>query len=98
MTDPAPITQDGTTVVIRGEALPLLYRAVFALTLHQHRDGIAPSPLLAEALRVLYRATTSRSRHPLDATTLAPASCNGQHGDLIGIAEAAEVLPDAGPF
>ena len=73
MTDtPPPITQDGTTVVIRGEALPLLYRAVFALRLRQHRDGIAPTPLLTEAIRVLYWATTSRSRHPLDATTLTP--------------------------
>ena len=97
MTDPAPITQDGTTVVIGGDGVRLLYRAVFACAC----DSTASwhhRPLLNQALTTLYRACMSPTRHPLDTTAPAPASCNGQHGDLIGIAQAAEVLPDGGPF
>ena len=39
MTDPPPITQVGTTVLIQGEALPLMYRATLALIARRHRDG-----------------------------------------------------------
>lgn len=50
MTDAAPITQIGTTVVISGDALPLLYRATSALIARRSRDGladIAQEPLFA---------------------------------------------------
>jgi hypothetical protein len=37
MTD-APITQRAGVVVIQGDAVPLLYRAVLALIARRHRD------------------------------------------------------------
>jgi hypothetical protein len=90
MTDAAPITQIGTTVVIQGDAVPLMYQATLALI--AHRDGLAGSPLLQQARLAFYRATMSPARHE-DAPASPPeASCNGQDGDWIGIAEASRLL------
>jgi hypothetical protein len=75
MTDPPPITQIGTTVLIQGDALPLMYRAVLALAARHNRDGITPPPLLHELRAALFRATTmSPPRHEL-ANALASSSC-----------------------
>ena len=52
MTDTAPITQHGDSVVIRGAALPLLYRACFAMTLRLHRNGVASPPVLRETTQI----------------------------------------------
>ena len=84
-------------VVIRGQALQLVYRGLFSLRLRQHRDGIAPTPLLTEAIRVLYRACVelqmSQKRHFLASNTVAEAGCNGQDGaEPIGVSEAAVIL------
>ena len=44
MTDQAPITQCDGAVVIRGAALPLMYRSTLALNARRSRDGLAASP------------------------------------------------------
>ena len=93
MTDPAPITQHGDGVIIRGPALALVYRALHALIIRQHRDGVAVSPLLNEARRVVYNATMSARGHPLDQSPPSESQCDGQYGDdLIGVAAAARLL------
>jgi len=79
MTDAAPITptcHDG--VLIRGAALPLMYRSTLALIARRHRDGLAASPLLLEACRILYRATLSQPRHNIAHLALAESRCTGQ--------------------
>ena len=65
MTDPSPITQHDGTVLIRGAALPLLYRATLALIQRRNRDGLTASPLLQQACTTLYRATMSRAVYAL---------------------------------
>ena len=96
MTDDAPpITQRGDAVIIQGErALALLYRACFALTLRNHRDGVAPPPLLHELARHLHRATMSARGHKdAPSPTSREAGSDGQYGDdLIGSAEVAALL------
>jgi hypothetical protein len=93
---PPPITQIGTTVLIQGDALPVLYRCVLAGIARHHRDGVASPPLLHELRAQLYRATTttmSPARHK-DAGQPQPVSgCTCQHGDdWIGAGEAAALL------
>ena len=93
MTDPPPITQHGDGVLIRGPALALVYRALHALIIRYHRDGVAVSPLLNEARRIVYRATMSARGHEIDTTTSTESGCGGQYGDdLIDSAEAAALL------
>lgn len=70
----------------------MLYRATLALIARRSRDGLAASPLLIEARTTLYRACVSPARHNLAQLTPAESGCNGQDDDLIGIAEAAELL------
>ena len=49
MTDhPPPVVQRGSAVLIRGAALPLMYRATLALTARRSHDGLAVSPLVHE--------------------------------------------------
>jgi excisionase family DNA binding protein len=86
------ITQDGG-VVVQGDALPLLYRAVLALAARHNRDGITPSPLLHELRAALFRATTmSPTRHQLANALASSSCCGGQDpSDLISVAEAAEL-------
>ena len=76
--DAAPITQIGTTVLIQGAALPVLYRACLALIARRSRDGQAPSPLLQEARRTFYRVCMSAQRRKGAAYHLAESRCNGQ--------------------
>ena len=84
--DPIELRADGT-VVIRGEALPLLYRAVLALAIRHRHDGVSSPPLLREATRVLYRACLSESRHEDDERPSPEPSCNGQDGSWLSVAE-----------
>jgi hypothetical protein len=88
-----PITQDGGVVIVRGEALRVLYRATLALAARHHRDGLA-SPALLHALRAeLYRASMSRSRRKLATAVDTPACCTCQDGDdWIGVAAASALL------
>ena len=58
MTDPPPITQTGTTVLIQGAALALMYRATLTLIACRHRDGWPHDDLAAP--RTWY-GSTSRS-------------------------------------
>jgi excisionase family DNA binding protein len=94
MTDPPPITQDGDTVLIRGAALPMAYRATLALILREHRDGVTPSPLLHQLRRELYRATTmSPPRHKDAGHTTGGPCCNGQGAsDWCSVGEASALL------
>lgn len=55
MTDPAPITPCDGGVLIRGAALPMMYRAVLALIARRSRDGL-PSHDLQQLRTALYRA------------------------------------------
>ena len=95
-TDPSPIVQRDGAVIIRGDALPLLYRAVHALTIRHRRDGVSSPPLLHTLRAELFRAVTSRPRHRLAETTPTKSCCTCQDGDdgddLIGTAEAATLL------
>ena len=87
--DAAPITHTGTTVVLSGDALPLMYRAVLALIARRHRDGLAASPLLQQARIAFFRATVMSSRrHGIDDSPSPVSRCAGQDGDLIGVAAA----------
>ena len=91
--DPPPIVaRDDGTVVVSGAAVPLLYRAVHALAIRQHRDGLAPPPLLAEARTALFRAATSRRRHRLDETPPTTPCCDGHDSAYVDSAAAAELL------
>ena len=58
MTDP-PIRQRDGTVLVQGDALPLLYRATLALAARHRRDGVASPPLLHQTRTALYRAVMS---------------------------------------
>lgn len=79
--------------MIQGEqATALLYRACLALIARRHRDGLGASPLLQQAVTTLHRACMSQARHEDAHLTPAESDCGGQHGDWIGVAEAAEVL------
>jgi hypothetical protein len=64
MTDhPPPVVQRGSAVLIRGAALPLMYRATLALIARRSRDGLAISPLLHELRTTLYpRAVAAATR------------------------------------
>jgi hypothetical protein len=87
------ISQHDGAVVIRGAALPLMYRATLALVAKRSRDGLRASPLLQQAVTVLYRACTmSRERHPLAETSPPESSWRGQNGELVDSAEAAQLL------
>ena len=83
-------------MLISGEALRLAYRAFFSLRLRQNRDGIAPTPLLNEALRVLHRACVELQMSPrrhFVADPSTPESCSDGHdSDLVDSAAAAEIL------
>jgi hypothetical protein len=87
------VSRDGA-VIVSGDAAALLYRATLALILREHRDGLAPSPLLHQLRRELYRATTmSPPRHQDDSRPPTKSCCSCQDGDdLIGTAEAATLL------
>ena len=78
MTDPPSIAQDGATVVLRGSALPLLYRATLALIARRSRDGLAAQPLLRLSRTTFYRACMSAQRRKGAAYHLAESRCNGQ--------------------
>ena len=58
---PVVATADG--VLLRGAALPVMYRATLALIARRSRDGLSASPLLHEARTTLYRACMSPPRH-----------------------------------
>ena len=81
-------------VIVSGDAAALLYRATLALILREHRDGVAPSPLLHQLRRELYRATTmSPPRHRDDSRPPTESCCNGQDpSDLLSVADAAGLL------
>lgn len=53
-------TADG--VLLRGDALPLMYRACLALIARRSRDGLVQTPLLREVRTKLYRACMSAQR------------------------------------
>jgi excisionase family DNA binding protein len=74
----SPITQRDGVVIVSGAAVPLMYRAVLALTIRHRRDGVSSPPLLHTLRTVLFRAATSPPRHRLAETTLAETSCDGQ--------------------
>ena len=86
------ITQRDGGVLIRGDALPLMYRCTLALIARRHRDGLAVTPLLQKARTTFYRACMSPARHRDDAHTLAESRCAGQDGALINSAAAAHLL------
>jgi uncharacterized protein YjbI with pentapeptide repeats len=79
---PPPITQRDDGVLIRGDALPLMYRACLALVARRHRDGLAASPLLQQARTTFYRATMSSHRHEDDTHTLAESRSDRQRLEL----------------
>ena len=58
----ADIVQHDGAVIVTGDALPTLYRAVLALAARHHRDGVAPPPLLQQLRAALFRAATSPPR------------------------------------
>ena len=70
---PPPVVQHDGVVVISGEALSVLYRAVLSLAIRHRRDGVASPPLLHQARAALYRAM-SPQRHKVRATTNPPAT------------------------
>jgi hypothetical protein len=92
MTDQPPVQQDGATITITGDALPLAYRAVLALAARHRRDGITSPPLLHELRTVLFRATMSPPRHKLATAAPSSACCTCQDGELVGSAEASRLL------
>ena len=80
-------------MIIRGEALPLLYRATLALAARHRRDGVSSPPLLHDARTALFRATTSPPRHELATAVDTSACCKCQNGDdWINVAAAARLL------
>ena len=83
MTDPPPITQHDGVVTVQGEALPMMYRAVIALAVHHHRDGVASPPLLHTLRAELYRALMSVPRHELADTGTAAPCCACQNGSRL---------------
>jgi hypothetical protein len=87
-----PITQVGRTVVITRQALPLMHRACLALVLRWHRNGLAPPPLLPQAIRTLGRAMSSAAGHEDADRAGVGASCGCQDHDWIGIAETSDLL------
>jgi hypothetical protein len=92
MTDPSPITQRDGVVIVSGDAVLLLYRAVLALAIRHRRDGLA-SPALLHTLRAeLFRATMSPRRHK-DARPSTPAPhCDCHDSVYVDSAAAAELL------
>ena len=68
----------GAMVVLRGPALPLLYRATLALIARRSRDGLAAQPLLRLSRTTFYRACMSAQRRKGAAYHLAESRCNGQ--------------------
>ena len=86
------IEQHDDSVVISGR--PLLgatYRSVLLGAAHRRANGV-PSHDLQELARLLYRAYMSPQRHELPMGTDTAAGLKGQDGELIGSAEAAELL------
>ena len=65
-------------VVLRGPALPLMYRATLALIARRSRDGLAAQPLLRLSRTTFYRACMSAQRRKGAAYHLAESRCNGQ--------------------
>ena len=93
ITDPPPVVQHDGVVVVQGDALGLLYRAIHALAIWHHHDGIAPPPLLHHLRAALYRAATSPQRHEV-ASAVATSACSNRQGgnDLVSTGEAAALL------
>ena len=93
---PPPIIEHDGGVLIRGQALQLTYKAFFLCDCVDIAMASPPSPLLVEALRVVYRACKelqrSDLRHRSDRSPPPDPSCEGQNGDLIGAGEAAFLL------
>jgi excisionase family DNA binding protein len=95
MTDPGPppIVADHDIVIIRGDALPLLYRATIALMLRHRRDGLAPPALLHQLRATLYRAVMSLERHELPTAADDQPCCECQGGGgRVSVSEAAQLL------
>src|SRR5262245_41647639 len=86
-------TEVGGAVVVQGDALPLLYRALLALAVRHRRDGITSPPLLHELRTALYRATMSPPRREA-CNALRSSACCGCQGanDWCTTGEAADLL------
>ena len=84
--------RDDGAVLVTGEAVALLYRAVLALAIRHRRDGLASPALLHELRAELYRATMSPQRHK-DARPPTPAPhCDCHDSAYVDSAAAAELL------
>lgn len=91
--DDRAVQQRGGVVIVSGDALPLLYRAIIALAARHHRDGLAAPTLLHDACAALFRATVSPPRHEDDGQRAARSCCTCQDADdWISVAAAARLL------
>jgi excisionase family DNA binding protein len=91
---PPPITQVGGGVVIRGDALPMAYRAVLHGIQRRRADGL-PTADLQQLARALRRAHEMSLERHLLANALASSSCCGGQDpcdDWCSTGEAASLL------
>ena len=98
MTEAAPITGDGATVLIQGAALPALYRACLELIARRSRDGLAARRPggTAHRLRHWYGSTLVRDGADL-RTAHSSRSCSGWRAARQASARRISFLPRAFP-